>query len=296
MFHRCARIDSASGPAACVAAGRLVIRTVLVTARGEHTMRRKMRAGLAPATALWLPALIFALFAVPAAADNARWGAGYFPNVTLTTQDGAPVRFYDDLVKGKIVAINLIYTTCKYACPLETARLAQVQRLLGDRMGRDVFFYSITIDPDHDTPAVLAEYAEKYHAGPGWLFLTGAKGDIELIGRKLGLYTGPDPRNPDGHVPYLLVGNQATGQWMRNLKLNDDDVSAVIDYLSRAGQEASPRPRAATTASSKTAAEPTAIVEAYLRIQQALHADATERIHDDARAIATEAGRLGSAG
>jgi protein SCO1/2 len=91
-----------------------------------------------------------------------------------------------------------------------------VQRLLGDRMGRDVFFYSITIDPDHDTPAVLGEYAEKYHAGPGWLFLTGAKADIEVIGRKLGLYTGPDPRNPDGHVPYLLVGNQATGQWMRN--------------------------------------------------------------------------------
>ena len=100
-------------------------------------------------------------------ADNARWGAGYFPNVTLTTQDGEQVRFYDDLVKGKIVAINLIYTTCKYACPLETARLAQVQKLLGDRMGRDVFFYSITIDPEHDTPAVLKAYAEKYQAGPG---------------------------------------------------------------------------------------------------------------------------------
>src|SRR5205823_2986158 len=158
--------------------------------------------------------------------DNAmllRWeiddagGAFLAPLPTpITTPQGKTVRFYDDLVKGKIVAIDLIYTTCKYACPLETARLAQVQRLLGDRMGRDVFFYSITIDPDHDTPAVLAEYAEKYHAGPGWLFLTGAKGDIELIGRKLGLYTGPDPRNPDGHVPYLLVGNQATGQWMRN--------------------------------------------------------------------------------
>ena len=68
--------------------------------------------------------------AAPAAAQNARWGADYFPNVTLTTQDGVPVRFYDDLIKGKIVAINLIYTTCKYACPLETARLAQVQKLL----------------------------------------------------------------------------------------------------------------------------------------------------------------------
>ena len=75
-------------------------------------------------------------------------GRRLLPNVTLTTQDGVDVRFYDDLIKGKIVAVNLIYTTCKYACPLETARLAQVARLLGDRMGRDIFFYSISIDPE----------------------------------------------------------------------------------------------------------------------------------------------------
>jgi protein SCO1/2 len=153
--------------------------------------------------------------AAPAAADNARWGAGYFPAVTLTTQDGTEVRFYDDLVKGKIVAINLIYTTCKYACPLETARLTQVAKLLGDRMGRDIFFYSISIDPEHDTPAVLKAYAEKYQIGPGWLFLTGKKSEIDTISRKLGLYSEPDPSNPDGHTPMLLIGNEETGQWMR---------------------------------------------------------------------------------
>src|SRR3954467_7558111 len=120
----------------------------------------------------------------PVLADS-RWGANYFPNVELTTQDGKTVHFYDDLIKGKIVAIDLIYTTCQYSCPLETARLAQVQRLIGDRMGRDVFFYSITIDPDHDTPPVLADYARKYQAGPGWLFLTGARADIDLLSRKL---------------------------------------------------------------------------------------------------------------
>ena len=83
-------------------------------------------------------------------------------------------------------------------------------------MGRDVFFYSITIDPEHDTPAVLAEYAAKYRAGPGWLFLNGAKADIDRLSRKLGLYSPPDPSNPDGHQPFLLVGNEATGPWMRN--------------------------------------------------------------------------------
>src|SRR6476620_9586624 len=149
-------------------------------------------------------------------ADNARWGAGYFPNVTLTTHEGKQVRFYDDLVKGKIVAIDLIYTTCKYACPLETARMVQVQRALGDRVGRDIFFYSVTIDPDHDTPEVLKEYAEKYHVGPGWQFLTGKKADIDLISKKLGLYTDPDPNNRDGHTPSVIIGNEPSGQWMRN--------------------------------------------------------------------------------
>jgi len=161
------------------------------------------------------------LLAAPAAAQQPRWGADYFPNVPLTTHEGKTVRFYDDLIKGKIVAIDLIYTTCRYACPLETARLAQVQRVLGDRVGRDIFFYSITIDPEHDTPDVLNEYARTYHVGPGWLFLTGRASDIERLSRKLGLYSDPDPNDPDGHTPMLLVGNEATGQWMRNTALDN---------------------------------------------------------------------------
>src|SRR6266850_1338387 len=185
--------------------------------KGERIMRAKMWTGAVPVLALWITmAVVGALRPIPVSADNTRWGADYFPNVELTTQDGVKVHFYDDLVKGKMVAINLIYTSCQYQCPLETARLAQVQRLLGDRMGRDVFFYSITIDPEYDTPKVLKEYAEKFGAGPGWLFLTGKQADVDLIQKKLGLYSAPNPSNPDGHTPYLLVGNQATGQWMRN--------------------------------------------------------------------------------
>jgi protein SCO1/2 len=178
-------------------------------------------------------AMVVVLTAGAEAADDRRPGADRFPNVTLTTQDGTPVRFYDDLIKGKTVAMNLIYTTCTYACPLETAKMAQVQRLLGDRMGRDIFFYSITIDPEHDTPSVLKEYAERYKAGPGWLFLTGKKADIDLISRKLGLYAPPDPRNPDGHIPYLLVGNEVTGQWMRNSAVDNPGFIArtIGDWL-----------------------------------------------------------------
>ena len=190
-----------------------------------------MRRALAPAVRLLLGATLAAVSgSARLAADDTT---GRFPNVTLTTQDGVDVRFYDDLVKGKIVAINLIYTTCQYACPLETARMAQVQKVLGDRMGREIFFYSITIDPEHDTPAVLKAYAEKFHAGPGWKFLTGTQADIDLISRKLGLYAPPNPANPDGHLPYLLVGNEATGQWMRNSAVDNPNFLArtIGDWL-----------------------------------------------------------------
>jgi len=144
------------------------------------------------------------------------WGADYFPNVPLRTQDGTTVRFYDDLLKGKAVAINLIYTSCKDECPLETARLVQVQRLLGDRVGKDLFFYSISIDPTRDTPAVLKAYAAKFGVGPGWLFLTGEEDDIKLIAKKLGLSRSNDAANRDGHMAILMLGNEPTGQWMRN--------------------------------------------------------------------------------
>src|SRR5918999_920504 len=178
-----------------------------MTERGHQPRHRPLRRGIAAAALAWLTAIVASVPQTAGMAANERWGANYFPNVVLTTHDGTQVRFFDDLIKGKIVAINLIYTSCQYACPLETARLAQVYRLLGDRMGRDVFFYSITIDPEHDTPAVLKEYAKKYGAGPGWTFLTGNAADIELISKKLGLYTPRALANADGHRPFLLVGN-----------------------------------------------------------------------------------------
>jgi protein SCO1 len=157
--------------------------------------------------------LLFTFHEAPQAAQR---GADYFPNVELISQDGQPLRFYDDLVKGKAVAINVIYTRCKDECPLETARMAEVQRLLGDRMGRDIFFYSISIDPENDTPKVLKAYAEKFGVGPGWLFLTGKKQDIKLLTRKLGLSRTSDAASKDGHASSLMLGSDPTGQWMRN--------------------------------------------------------------------------------
>ncbi|WP_051676058.1 SCO family protein [Polaromonas glacialis] len=145
-----------------------------------------------------------------------QWGADYFPDIVLTTQDGDKVRFYDDLVKGKNVAVNVIYTSCRDECPLETARMAELQRLLGERMGRDIFFLSISIDPEKDTPKVLKAYAGKFGVGPGWLFLTGKKQDIKVLTRKLGLSRSSDAFSKDGHASSLMLGNDPGGQWMRN--------------------------------------------------------------------------------
>ena len=165
----------------------------------------------------------FAIAAKPAAANGDE--SSHFPNVELITQDGKKVHFYDDLIKGKIVAIDLIYTACHYSCPLETARLAQVQKKLGDRVGKDIFFYSISIDPEHDTPQVLKAYMEQYHVGPGWTFLTGKKEDIIFLGRRLGLYTTPTV-NADGHIAHLLIGNDAIGQWVRSSALDNPGFQA----------------------------------------------------------------------
>jgi protein SCO1 len=150
-----------------------------------------------------------------APASDGKWGASYFPNVPLVTQDGKKVRFFDDLIKGKVVAINFIFTGCSEACSMETARLRDVQDLLGDRMGKDVFFYSISIDPDNDTPEALKHYADKFKVGPGWTFLTGKNADITLLRDKLGLNIPPVVNGKSDHELSLIVGNQATGRWMK---------------------------------------------------------------------------------
>src|SRR5215510_6661525 len=180
----------------------------------KNPMRRIRLAALAVLVALTV--------SIPATleAQGRRWGEGYIPNLPVVTQDGKTLRFYDDVIKGKIVVINFIYTTCPDICGLTTARLTQAEDKLGDMVGRDIFFVSLTVDPEHDTPAKLKEYADAFHiTGPGWLFLTGKPENIRAINDRLG-QRSPDLRE---HRQEIVLGNDAIGLWMRNSVLGDLD-------------------------------------------------------------------------
>lgn len=133
------------------------------------------------------------------------------PDVELLDQDGRKVRFYSDLVRGKVVAVNFIFTTCTTVCPPLGATFARVQKELGERAGRDVHLISISVDPATDTPERLKAWGAKFKAGPGWTFVTGAKPQVDELLRAL---AASSARRED-HTPTVLVGNDATGKWTR---------------------------------------------------------------------------------
>ena len=155
---------------------------------------------------------LFAICGYAKADSDSRWGANYFPNLPVVTQEGKTLRFYDDVIKGKQVVISFIYTSCPDICPLTTARLALVKDQLGEAMGRDVFFVSMTVDPENDTPERLKAFSEAFKSGPGWLFLTGKPEDIRAINSKFG------NRSPllSEHKMEIVLGNDATGDWQRD--------------------------------------------------------------------------------
>jgi protein SCO1 len=142
-------------------------------------------------------------------------GAAWFTNVEVKTQDGRTLRFYDDVMKGKILLINFFFTDCDAICPLMTENLVRVQELLGARVGNEIRMVSISLQPEHDTPEVMAAYAKTYGAGPGWMFLTGKKDDIELLRHRLG-FVDPDPTqdaNLEQHIGTVRIANEPMHRW-----------------------------------------------------------------------------------
>ena len=140
---------------------------------------------------------------------------GYFPDVIVTTHEGERARFYSDLVHDRVVVFNFMFTNCMDKCPMYVSNLVAVQRLLAGRIGKDIFMYSLTLDPLVDTPKVLREYAAEHSVGPGWKFLTGRPADMELLRTRLG-FVDPDPeRDKDraNHAGLLRYGNEKIDRW-----------------------------------------------------------------------------------
>ena len=153
------------------------------------------------------------------AAASAAAPVETFPNVALRTQDGTTVRFYDDLIKGKVVLINFFFTSCTSICPRTTGNLVKVADALGEHVGKDVVLISITVDPKTDTPAALERYARRYRTKPGWHFVTGDPKDLDLVRRRLGANRDGDDKTQ--HTGILIYGNDATGQWASTPALGD---------------------------------------------------------------------------
>jgi protein SCO1/2 len=139
----------------------------------------------------------------------------HLPNVPLLTHEGKRVRFYDDLVKGRIVTLNFFYTHCDEICPAVTANLAIVQKLFGSDLGTKLFMYSFTLKPEQDDVRAIRRYREMFHARPGWTFLTGAPADLERIRRGIG-FQYPDPKvdqDKSQHIGNVRYGNEPLMLW-----------------------------------------------------------------------------------
>jgi protein SCO1/2 len=146
---------------------------------------------------------------VPSAAEK------YFSDVELINQDGEKLRFYSDVLKNKVVIINAFFSTCTSVCPPMNRNLEKIQDALGDRLGKDVFLVSISVDPETDTPTRLKEYSRRFHARPGWMFLTGKKENVDWALYKLGQYV----ETKGDHSTIVIIGNEPKGLWKKALGL-----------------------------------------------------------------------------
>lgn len=146
------------------------------------------------------------------------------PDTAVYDQDGKKLHFYTDLVKGKTVAINFIFTTCTTICPPLTATFRRVQQSLGERVGKDIRLISVSVDPTVDTPERMKSFAEKFHAEPGWTFVTGDKSNVDQLLGALGALVA----NKNDHTPLVLVGNDPAGYWTRAYGLAPAPVIAKV--------------------------------------------------------------------
>ena len=173
--------------------------------------------------------VLFAGFCAYAQQPAPSVAAKYFSDVELINQDGQKLRFYSDVLKDKVVIVNAFFSTCTSVCPPMNRNLEKIQDALGDHLGKDVFLVSITVDPETDTPSRLKEYSQRFHARPGWLFLTGKKENVDWALYKLGQYV----ETKNDHTTIVIIGNEPKGLWKKafGLAKSDELIKLVDDVI-----------------------------------------------------------------
>ena len=152
----------------------------------------------------------------------------YFGEVELVNQSGQTMRLYSDVLRGKTVVINSFFATCTGSCPVMGRGLAAIQSRFSDRLGKDLWIVSISVDPETDTPARLQEYASRMHAQRGWLFLTGSKSNVDQALTKLGQYVA----QKSDHQNIMIIGNERTGLWKKAFGMaRPDDLIKVVESV-----------------------------------------------------------------
>jgi len=159
--------------------------------------------------------------------DTKLFSSAKIPNAHIYDQNGNQLNFYNDLVKGKTVAINFIFTTCTASCPPLTATFRKVQQNAVDR-GLPLQLISISVDPTVDTPERLHAFAEKFNAGPGWTFVTGDKSEIDTLLQGLGAAVS----NKNDHTPMIMIGNDNADYWTRAYGLSSP--SQLVEMIANA--------------------------------------------------------------
>ncbi len=169
--------------------------------------------------------------ATSAAADRAP----AIPDVMVINQNGEKRHFYRDLVQGRTVAINFIFTTCTTICPPLTANFAKIQKMMAARGEKNLRLISVSIDPENDTPERLKSYSELFHAHEGWTFVTGSRADLEQIWKAFNVYLS----SKQDHPPTVAIGNDATHRWVFASGLTSADklVAAIDPILGVAAEE-----------------------------------------------------------
>jgi protein SCO1/2 len=204
-----------------------------------------------PFASLWALAFLLVLPIAARAAENAEAGPLAIPDVALTDQDGRPVHVYSDLIRGRRVAMNFVFTTCTTICPPMGANFERLQGVLGARAGTDVQLISVSIDPRTDTPQRLKEWGAKFHAGPGWTLLTGPPEDVDRLLKALGVFTA----NRADHSPLVLLGDDRAGRWTRAYGLAAPaKMVEILDGLAAPAAAAAPAEPAAPAGSPRPAA------------------------------------------